>query len=67
VISTKRSDPWVLEFVVSGTIDNNQWENYVVGFKYSPLKQLNQIKPNLAGMVPAWFGLIWFSGFRGEV
>ena len=34
VISTKRSDPWVLEFVVSGTIGNNQWENYVVGFYF---------------------------------
>ena len=23
-------------------------------FKFSPLKPLNQIKPNLAGMVPGW-------------
>jgi hypothetical protein len=25
-----------------------------IGFKSSPLKPLNQIKPNLAGMVPGW-------------
>ena len=26
-----------------------------ITFKSSPLKPLNQIKPNLAGMVPGWF------------
>ena len=27
---------------------------YIPGFKSSPLKPLNQIKSNLAGMVPGW-------------
>jgi hypothetical protein len=38
--------------------------------KSSPLKLLSQSQPNFAemhpGTIPARFGLIWFSGFRGE-
>jgi hypothetical protein len=30
-------------------------EEKIFSFKSSPLKPLNQIKPNLAGMVPGWF------------
>jgi hypothetical protein len=29
VVSTKCSDPWVLEFVVSNTTGNNLWENCI--------------------------------------
>jgi hypothetical protein len=38
----------------------------------SPLKLLSQSQPNFAEVIlgwppiPAMFGLIWFSGFRGE-
>ena len=31
-----------------------QIEHILIKFKLSPLKLLNQIKPNLAGMVPRW-------------
>ena len=29
VVSTKCSDPWILEFLVSNTTGNNQWENCI--------------------------------------
>jgi len=29
MLSTKCIDPWVLEFMVSNTTDNNQWENCI--------------------------------------
>jgi hypothetical protein len=31
VLSTKCIDPWVLEFMVSNTTDNNEWENCIFG------------------------------------
>jgi len=37
--STECIDPWVLEFVVSNTTGNNQWEKlYFVGFLFSWFK-----------------------------
>jgi hypothetical protein len=54
-----------------------------ITFKTSPLKPLNHIKPNMVGMVDGWvpfktasdspallparFGLFWFSGFREDL
>jgi hypothetical protein len=29
VVSTKCIDPWILEFVVSNTTGNSQWENCI--------------------------------------
>jgi len=30
VVSTKYIDPWILEFLVSNTTDNSQWENCIL-------------------------------------
>ena len=30
VVSTKCIDPWVLEFMVSNTTGNNQWDNCIL-------------------------------------
>jgi hypothetical protein len=40
VVSTKRIDPWVLEFMVSNTTGNNQWEN-CISLDFYSLGQFN--------------------------
>jgi hypothetical protein len=40
MVSTKCIDPWVLEFVVSNTTGNNQWENCIsLDFEFCGLKE----------------------------
>jgi len=40
VVSTKGSDPWVLEFMVSHITNNNQWESCIsLGFYFHGLSE----------------------------
>jgi hypothetical protein len=54
VVSTKSIDPWVLEFIVSKTTGNNQWENCIsldIYFRCLNRKQKNS--PKLAKVAHA--------------
>jgi hypothetical protein len=43
VVSIKWIDPWVLEFTVSNTTGNNQWENYIsLDFNFRGLIMIRQ-------------------------
>ena len=45
VVSAKCSDPWVLEFVVSNTTGNNQWEHCIsLDFNFRSLSELRNLR-----------------------